>query len=259
MKSQIVFTGSQRVIDLFREFKIHKGNLYHYTSTEKLESIRNGSELWITRSDSFLDNEEVKYGLNILKQAASEVLDKKNNINFNKMLAGFNELLINSYIFSTSYNSSSEHLFNEYGRNVIEFSHDFSTSMCHMSYHSIKNGDSYRLHYFNDNYESVEGYVIYEIENQKKIANMAAIAMSEIIHPDGNIVDIYHVRKILLMCVSLFKSPGYHKEEEYRIVLIRKISLDNMDFNEERECKTKYIKSIIPNLHERVITNVFIK
>ena len=259
MNSQIIFTGNQKVIDLYREFKPINGNLYHYTSSEKLDSIRKGSELWITRSDSFLDKEEVQYGLNILKQAAAESLNKKDNINFNTMLAGFNELLINSYIFSTSYNPSSEYLLNEYGKNIIEFSPDFSMSISHMSYHSIKTSDSYRMHHFSDNYEYIEGQVIYELEDQKKIANMAAIAMSEIIHPDGDIVEIHHVRKILLMCVSLFKCFGYHKEEEYRIILIRKLSSDNIDFNIERENKEKYIKAVISGLHQRFITNVIEK
>ena len=138
MNSQIIFTENQNVIDLFREFKTINGSLYHYTSPEKLESIKNGSELWITRSDSFLDKEEVKYGLNILERAANETLDTKDNANFNKMLAGFTELLINSYIFSTSCNPSSEYLLNEYGRNIIQFSHDFSMSINHMSHHAIK-------------------------------------------------------------------------------------------------------------------------
>ena len=81
MNSQVIFTESQNVIELYQEFKNINGNLYHYTSKEKLESIKGGNELWITRSDSFLDKEEVKYGLNILQAAAKETLDKEDDDN----------------------------------------------------------------------------------------------------------------------------------------------------------------------------------
>ena len=256
MNSQVIFTESQNVIELYQEFKNINGNLYHYTSKEKLESIKGGNELWITRSDSFLDKEEVKYGLNILQAAAKETLDKEDDDNFNIMLASFDKLLINSYIFSASNNSSSEYLINNYGKNIIKFSNNFSMSLGALPHHAIKNGDGFRLYYFSDYYESVEGHVVYDAEHQKKISNMAVKAMSEIIHPSGNIPDIYHVRKILLMCISLFKNPSYHQEEEYRIVLIRKSSNDNIDFNSERENKEKYIKAVIPNLHKRFITHI---
>jgi hypothetical protein len=259
MKSHVEFTESEIVKALYMEFKVHGDNLYHYTSVEKLESIQKGKELWITRSDSFLDDEEIKYGLDLLEVAAKVTLSNDDVIHFNKLLAGFGEFLKDSYIFSTTYNSSSDYLLKEYGRNIIEFSCDFSVSMSHISYHSIKNSDGYNFHYFDDLYECVEGYVIYDRNSQRKIAEMAVKAMCKVTQQNGNIVDILHVRKILLMCISLFKRESYHLEEEYRIVLIRKNSPDNLDFNYQREDKGKYIKAVIPELHQRLITDIFTK
>jgi len=169
------------------------------------------------------------------------------------------EILEDSYILSLTENPSSKYLLENYGDNVIEFNNNFSLSVGHIAWHSIKMESSFSFYYFNDNYETIEGHVIYDYSKQLQIAKIAVKAIVDIINPSGHVVDIYHVRKIIIMCITLFKNEQYTKEEEYRLAFIRKTTGTQMEFNETRldkGKKIKYIKAVIPHLHNKYIIDI---
>ncbi len=115
------------------------------------------------------------------------------------------------------------------------------------------------FHFFNDTYETIEGYVVYDSLKQSELAKMALKVIVDIIIPSGHVVDICHVRKIIIMCIVLFKDRKYSEEEEYRISFIRKTTGANIDLNETRfnkEKEIKYIKAVIPHLHNEYIVGV---
>jgi len=76
MTDQIIFTENKLVEELFSELTISQNSLFHYASEKTVKSIQSGQELWITRADCFLDKEEIKYGVGVIKQAAELVLNK---------------------------------------------------------------------------------------------------------------------------------------------------------------------------------------
>jgi hypothetical protein len=234
MSTQIIFTENKLVEELFSELTISQNSLFHYTSKETVSSIQSGQELWITRADYFHDKEEIKYGIGVIKQAAKHVLNKAQKEFTDTFISALEEILQESYILSLTENPSSKYLFENYGNNVIEFDNNFSLSVGHIAWHSIKMGASFSSYYFNDNYETIEGHVIYDYSKQLKIAKIAVKAIVDIINSSGHVVDIYHVRKIVIMCITLFKNKKYTAEEEYRLAFIRKTTGSQMEFNETR-------------------------
>jgi len=257
MRQQTIFTGHDGVSELFNQFRTSQGALFHYTSIKSIDSIKSGSELWVTRADSFLDKEEIKYGLNVFRSVSEEITTDKDKEFINKYLLNIEEYLQSTYVLSLTSISSDKYLLDNYGAYVIELCENFPTLLGCTAWHSIPSGDCYTNHYFIDHYEKVEGYVIYDYSKQIEISNMVISTILNMLKKDTHVIDVYHMRKIFIMCMTLFKHSKYRKENEYRVSIIRNTKNPSQDFNEKRNnSKKHYIKAIIPGLHQKCIVNI---
>lgn len=255
----MIFTGNDTVKELYSKFRLSQGSLFHYTSMTAIASMKNSSSLWITQSDSFLDKSEIQFGLDVVRHASDCTLKLQERKVMEEFLLGISEILKRSYIFSLTSNSSNQHLLENYGNIIVQFREGLPREILGTAWHSVPHGDSYSLHYFNDLYELVEGYVVYDEIEQFEIAKIAVKAIMELGNPTTHIVDIYHIRKLLITCITLFKGCQHRKEEEYRVTIVRKYDKTDNDFNETRDNngkKINYIKAIIPHFEEYCIEDI---
>ena len=258
MRKQVIFTESDLVARLFDEFRISNGPLFHYTSNENVDSIKQGTELWLTRADSFLDSEEIRYGIEIFREVASEEYNEGDCDTINHLMNRLEEYLQGTYVLSLSSYPYSAHLASNYGNRIIELCENFPILLANTAWHSIPCERGFSNHYFNDLYEHIEGYVIYEKEAQVKLANQAIEAILSVANNEAHVVDIFHIRQLIILCIVLFKQKRYESEQEYRVALISKSS-ETHEFNVERNSNgnnINYMKAIIPGLHERCIKNI---
>ncbi len=259
MRKENIFTGNDTVKELYSKFRLSQGPLFHYTSMGAINFMKNSSLLWITRSDSFLDESKIRFGLGIIRHASDGILKPSERKVIETFLSGIWEILKQSYIFSLTNNASNQYLLENYGNSIVQFKEGLPREILGTGWHSIPHGDSYSLHYFIDLYELVEGYVVYDETEQLEIAKIAVKAIIELSNPLTNIVDIYHIRRLLITFITLFKDCLYREEEEYRVTIVRKYDKTGDDYNESRDIRGKniyYIKSFIPNFEEYSIDDV---
>lgn len=259
MRKEVIFSGNDTVNELYSKFKLSQGSLFHYTSMTAIDSMKNSSSLWITQSDSFLDKSEIQFGLDVVRHASDCTLKLPERKVMEPFLLGISELLKRSYIFSLTSNLSNQHLLENNGNIVVQFREGLPGEIRGTAWHPTSHGDSYSLYFFKDLYELVEGYVVYDKFEQFEIAKIAVKAIMELGNPATDIVDIYHIRKLLFTCITLFKDCQYREEEEYRVTIIRKYDKTGNDFNETRDIEGRninYIKAFIPDFEEYWIEDI---
>lgn len=257
MRQYIALSSNSAVHELYREFRISQGNLYHYTCEAAATSISTTGVLWLTRADCFFDEGEVNYGADILRSVIErEIVGDKQKLFC--LLDGLWASLRQCYVFSVSSNPSSAHLLNEYGKTILELRDNFPFCLSHLAWHSIFDGNGFNLHHFIDLYESVEGYVIYEKNEQLRIARKVVSLLQQFSNGAEEFVDVFHARQLLITCITLFKHESYAQEEEYRVVLHRLNYGHAIDFDEVRESKGRvitYIKAQVAHFsHDCLIT-----
>jgi hypothetical protein len=258
MRKQVIFTESDLVTRLFDQFRISNGPLFHYTSSQSVESIKKGTELWLTRADSFLDTDEIKYGIELFREVVSREYKRGEYGAIEKFINHLEDYLQGTYVLSLSSDPSSNHLISYYGNRIIELSENFPMLLANTAWHSIPCGDGFSNYYFNNLYEHVEGYVIYDRDDQIQLTKLAIEAILSVANNETHIVDVFHIRKIIIMCTILFKQKRYEPEQEYRVALIAK-SPEKHDFNAERISNDKtihFMKAVIPRLHRECIRGI---
>lgn len=249
MRQRLIFTNSPVVSELYRCFEISHGALHHYTRADAAASILSNGELWLTRADSFLDQSEVDYGTSILKAAVKAILTGEDQARLLDLLAHMNGSLRKCYVLSLSSNSSSTYLTDTYGLSHLELRENFPIDLTYSARHCVLDGDGFLLHHFSQLYEAVEGYVVYDEDEQLRIAGKAVAAVQELAHANADVGDLFHMRQLLIACITLFKQKHYEQEEEYRIVLHRLGEIEVPDFDERRVANGRtisYIRAQVP-------------
>ena len=257
MRIRQYFSGNKFVSELLSEFKVSQGPLFHYTNQIASVGIK-GGEIWMTRADCFLDPKEIEHGLEVFSKAAQNSLSDLEIASFFKILEALKERLRTCFVLSLSQNPDNNYLQSNYaGENgaVIEFQENFS-HVLYTGWHTIPNSDdSFRNHFIVDTYDRFEGFVLYDDEQQLRLAKMACLAYRDLISTDAHIVEAIHFVNILMNCLVLFKSREFEVEKEYRIALVRK-SEEKESFEKSREndkCCYLYIEVRIPNPDEEKI------
>lgn len=132
-----------------------------------------------------------------------------------------------------------------HGSNILEFTENFPAELANMSRHSIPNGDGYSLYYSIDLYKTIEGYVEYDLDTQKSIANEISQVFKETRNTDIHIVDQFHFIDVIMKFIILCKEPCYSWEKEYRVGLISNPNWESL-FENKRDNGKAFIKLITP-------------
>lgn len=254
MRNISYFVEHKKIGDLLQEFPISRGCLYHYTSEDAATGISRG-ELWMTRADCFLDEEEIKYGQTILARAADGCLSGEAYDSFVTFLSEVRTGLEQTYITSFSQDPNNEYLKNNYGKHVIEFDVFFPDKFKYEAFHSVPTGQgSFAVHFFDEHYRSFEGRVIYDEEEQARIASSICNAYFDLIRSDSvHKGDLFHFVDVVNRCLILFKKKEFSPESEYRIAFAYNGTKSNV-FEQRRsqDGKTRYYVEVgIPLEHLR--------
>lgn len=238
---------------LLGKFEISQGYLYHYTSLNVAESISNG-ELWLTRADDFLDEREVDHGLERLISTIPSSWDEELANSYRSFLNTLRDVLRKCYVLSLSQDQDNDYLVQTYASAdgaILRLPSNISFALS-TGWHAIPMGDGFSLHFSNDLYDLVDGFVDYDLDSQNRISALAcetfqAISQSTLDASPEAIAEWLHFRDALLQCLILFKEPSYCDEKEYRMALILKPSAEE-SFEHVREIKGRqsyYIKMFL--------------
>jgi len=252
------FTENESVRSLLAEFKISQGALFHYTPSLAASEGICGGEIWITSADSFLDDEEIAYGLGMLREAATRMLSGADRDSFLGGLAELESRLASCYVFSLSQDPDSEYLKSNYASDDgfrLEFGENLSFWL-QGGWHSIPAGDdSFLLHYVVDHYDVCEGFVVYDEEEQRRISDLACEVFQDLLSGGGHLVDSFHLVSALIQCLILFKRASFSPEVEYRIALLRKAERAE-DFSETRDREDGQITYIAVRISPKGIPSI---
>lgn len=204
MRGQFFNTDNERLTKILSQFQLTQGPLFHYTEMKAASAIVRG-ELWITRADDLSDEEEIQHGIQVFKS-----VDDSSPVR--EIIKAAEDRLSHSYVMSLSLNPCNDYLWGKYapksgGR--LEFGFDFA--------------DQFRFASpLFDLYESYEGKVIYGGEQQHEIAELIVAALPEIITDTPHIVDRQLFENAIFQCLLFCKRSMFEREEEVRIVLVRR-------------------------------------
>jgi len=240
MRQYIHHVSDPAIADLYQCFRISQGPLYHYTPMDAAASITESGQLWLTRADSFLDQEEVVYGSDLLRQAIAESVAGDLKEQLLKAIEFLGDLLRKCYVLSLSSNPSNSHLATNYGKAIIELQENFPINLAYSAWHISESN----LYHFQMLYEAAEGYVVYDRAEQLQIARKAAFALQSLISPNAAEVDVFHMHHLLIKCIMLFKDASYSPEEEYRVVLHRLSNISAPAFDKKRHKEFREISYV---------------
>lgn len=208
-----------------KEYKIERkdrGELFHYTSINALESIMRHSRLWVTRSDFLNDRSEMHYLRDIINGVCSRIFYPDNMVHkifldsLLKMIHSdffSNSYIKNTFILSLTENSDSLSLWSNYSK--------------HDGYNIGLNVENLRMCLPVMGFS--EGRILYNQENQINIIKDEIIKVFDIWKNECDTNDIQFLSKILQETLLLrfmhyalfFKHPAFCQEEEYRIAFSR--------------------------------------
>ena len=223
MNQVIHFTDSKKLGEFLSSFPLCQGNLYHYTSDEAGENIINNNELWITRANDLLDDEEIKFGIETLASVATESLKDERLSEFIKLLESARDCIDRFYILCFAESPTPQMHKDIHGEFVLEFSFAIGLLLTGNGIHKHKIGDGYALNYTQDHFRSFEGYVSYEeIEQKRKAKQLCEI------YNDGlnGILDESQFIDSILIFIMLTKRYAFRWEREYRIGFFTKSELN---------------------------------
>lgn len=245
MRRRVHFVENDKIGKLLSGFKLSQGPLYHYTDSLASDNIAINNELYLTRADHFLDNREIRYGINLLTVAAKKVLTDNDLNNFQAILDALSEQFKRCFMFCFTQTLNSPKHIEIHGNNILEFRENFPVELANMSRHSIPKGDGYSLYYSTDLYKTIEGYVEYELSAQESIASEICQVFKETSNTNIHVVDQFHFIDVIMKFIVLCKEPCYSWEKEYRIGLISNPNWESQ-FENIRDNGKAYIKLITP-------------
>ena len=234
MRTQIYFTGNEALKPILNLHIISQGSLYHYTKKEIATKIIERREFRLSRADTFLDDNEINYGLVILRKTAEHTLKSTSKKLFIDILNAIDTTLKKCYVLSLSNDGNNQHLLDEYsdGKTIIKLREWFPNDLMYRSFQYIPNDDSNILHYTSDIYTPHEGFVVYQQSKQKEIAQTICNSFQNLIKSKIDKVDNIHFINAIAKFIILCKVEKYYKEEEYRIALISN-NKENNEFDIE--------------------------
>mgnify|MGYP005996033453 CR=1 FL=1 len=218
MNKKVYFTNDSSLSKIWNYFPLHQGDLFHYTTQEAAQSIQTNNELFLTRSDFFLDKLEVKYGIDLLMNEATKYLKPEYLSLFENFISEIDQLRNCLYVICfTQMKNSTKHK-KVYGESILQFSETFTTyTLAGTGNHSLKvSKNSYRMYHACDLYQSLEGFVIYEPLEQVKLARLIVEKFEDYQQNVTNLTNVHHLNKILLKYVLLTKQPSFAWEREFR-------------------------------------------
>ncbi len=94
---------------LLDNFELSQGYLYHYTDWSAANNIFKG-EAWLTRTDSFLDQDEIDFASTVLSNAASAILAEKRAAEYFSILDSLTRDLRQCFVWSLSQEADNDFL-----------------------------------------------------------------------------------------------------------------------------------------------------
>ena len=237
MRFQQNFAFEPELAKALNDFRISQEELYHYTKRSIAKQIQNDREIWLTRADSFLDDQEIIHGVSILKRIASNKLKGQDLSDFLSLVDQIDSRLYKCYIFSLSSDAHNNYLAQKYAHQETKvlFPPEFPMKLAHTSWHAKPNGNSgFSIHHAKDIYKMYEGFVEYEESSKKDIAITIADVFKKFTKQEPHVVDQFQFINLLTQFVIQAKKPTFYKEREYRISLV-KIAEGDQPFEETRK------------------------
>jgi len=246
MRTQVHIVENDKIGKLLSKFRISQGELYHYTDSTASENIITNKEIYLTRADHFLDKSEIQYGITLLTNAAEKILIESDINKFQTIIDALSERFKQCFIICFTQISNSKKHIKTYGKNILQFKENFPSELANMSRHSIPKDNGYSLRYSTDLYETIEGFVEYNSNKQKSIANEICEIFQETNNANIHLVDQYHFINAIMKFVILCKESCNDWEKEYRVGLISNSKWDTM-FENSRNNGKIFIKLITPS------------
>jgi hypothetical protein len=219
MNQEIPF--NEKIGELLQRFNRNHDFLFHYTSSQAAESISQNKEIHLTRADYLIDKREIKYGINIFKKQAENILSNGSKDRFAQILEILSNRFDKCFILCFSNISDSKKHQEIHGdEGLIKFNPIFPTEFAAMSYHAIEFNDGFAFTYSTDIYKPIQGHVIYDYYSQLDLAKEIIKTFNEINKEPTHIVDQFRFVDILLNFIMLCKEECYDWEKEFRVGLI---------------------------------------
>lgn len=222
MRLHVYLNGNEALKPILDLHKISQGNLYHYTKKEVAKKIIERKEFRLTRADTFFDDKEINFGVEILREIAGHNLELSTKKQFMDILDTINTTLKKCYVLCLSKNGNHKYLLKKYsdGETVIKIDEMFPNYIMDGSWQYMPKDNSKIIYYTSNRYTSHEGFVAYKRSEQEEIAKKICDSFQNLIKSNIHKVDIIHFRGAIAKFIVLCKVEKYYKEEEYRIALI---------------------------------------
>ncbi|MFD0950503.1 hypothetical protein ACFQ0F_08910 [Paraperlucidibaca wandonensis] len=263
MKFHVKYEPCQSLRVLGEKFPIFQGNLFHYTDEQAAESISATGDLWLTRGDSFLDENEIRYGARLLYSAIERSTDGEMRRSFISTIDTLGEILRRHYLMSFTSNAENRHLAKNYGGTRIEFREDTWMLLRGGGYCLTPQGDGFRAQHFIDTLNVECCHVVYRADEQSYISDCAVSAMKEVYSMNQDSIEyalsIFSLREKLANCLALFKSPEFCAEEELRLFVYPRQGMTTSlpyDSRMSGDRRVFYMKARIPHLVRDCIVGV---
>jgi hypothetical protein len=187
----------------------HPSTVYHYTSLEGFMGIVSSRSVWMTEFAYLNDRREIRYGLDLLLDEVSAMLDGETTEQVQGLLSAWKEKLSASTnrVCMTSFSADDDSLsqWRAYGPIAVGFP-----------------VQPLSLHVSDGRFQHVE----YDPDIQAKLARVYVhhlVSAFEADINDGrleNAPDLYHKSDRLLELAVFFKHPAFKSENEYRLAYI---------------------------------------
>lgn len=245
MRNRRYLTVNLEISELLKNFELNNSPLYHYTNNKSYESIITNQELILRRCDCSCDKTEVRIGYLTLMKSASELLIDEVRIEFEKIIEKAFGKLKQSYLCCFTSLESDEKITKEHGEFKLKFPEDSPEWMRFFGF--LINNTSEDINPMSSKlfFYDIEGFVIYDIEKQKLIANQICLTYLKYYEKGLNIVDINLFLDVIFQFIILTKENAKAWEKEYRICLVSS-SKSSFDYEITDESIGKYIKLKFP-------------
>ncbi|MDW3209654.1 MAG: hypothetical protein R8N23_07300 [Reichenbachiella sp.] len=235
---RVIFTEHDEFIPIFRSFRMVDSELYHVKPKKIAENIVSTNNLQITRGDSFIDKEELKFGISILTNESQTVLNEPTLALFLRLINSIETYLKYCYVFcATKEKDLKKFQDKDYGDTQILIEQQFFFDLLSNSRHQEKINDGFRLHHTDLLYKTIEGFIIYDFDEQRLLA-LEIIAIFKKLSDSQKIhlVDESHMIDAILSFIVFTKRECFSWEQEYRVVFIRH---EQNKFELQRDDKNK--------------------
>jgi hypothetical protein len=194
----------------FKLIETKKPNLvYHYTSLEGFAGIVQSRSLWLSDYSYLNDKHELKYGADIIREVATEMLESEDNTLVSELLQswGLNIERFGNRVCIASFSAENDSLsqWRSYGPIALGFEpsilamHACESYLRPVEYDRVKQRKLILIYL----HHLRQAFIVDHTENRLE-----------------RIQDVYHDAEQLIEIIAFFKHSAFHTEREFRLAYI---------------------------------------